>query len=313
MCAHVQTVVPNMQSYCSLLLKGSLASTEDHSHHHRTHSPEHFPEALHLNSAYSGYNYPNAHGPGHAHHYTHPPLYRRGATEEQKNHFFSFSPVNLPRLPNPFAPTPLLLSKPKSRVTLKSAALPRVSEEAAGQLPMSVMDELKQVIAARRTAQTDSASPAPLSGVTGPSHSVFNHLSTPNTYYTPLLRALSPAEPEPPSTQEGTPHSPGSSAPVTPDSASAGSVNRLPQRMALTWRTVKQAQFTSPVTAMSLRGTSAGMLGDTASTAPDHAPRSDTANIVTLEEVESGLTVSGGSSPHTGGSEETECAFKSVG
>jgi len=181
-------------------------------------------------------------------------------------------------------------------------------QPAPTQLPLSLIDELKLVIA-RRASEANSASPAPYSGSSGPGASVFNHLSTPNGYYTPLLRALSPAEPEVES--EVARHSPGP-APITPPTCND---TDLSQSRAPTWRTVPQpllhTKFISAsdgtTSAVSLRGTSAGLLGDRMG---EQLELSSSTYSTPVE----GVTVSADATPNTeSGSEETEGVFRTVG
>lgn len=177
------------------------------------------------------------------------------------------------------------------------------------QLQMSLIEELKLVIA-RRVSETDSASPAPYSGITGPGASVFNHLSTPNGYYTPLLRALSPAEPA--VEGEVARHSPGP-APITPPTCNDTGLSQSSRGP--TWRTVlqplPQMKFVSTsvgtTSAVSLRGTSAGLLGDRMGAQLELSSSTDSTPV-------EGVTVSADATPNTeSGSEETEGVFRTVG
>lgn len=153
--------------------------------------------------------------------FTHPPLHRRpgsNAGEPWKLGLSTFSPAA-----RPFS---LRLTKSAPGANFVSAAKASVpSEKENGSTSHNlevVMRELKDVIAQRNPSTAGATSPPPLSGgVSGPEASVFNHLTAPNPYYSPLVSALFPDSP---------PHGVASSpAPVahTP-----------------TWRTVRQVHFT---------------------------------------------------------------------
>ena len=273
---------------------GSLISADDHRHIlHRTHSPENSPGGLHYRRSFSPHAQLNIHAPRHAHF----PVHRRATSEGQKNSSFSSSPPILSSLTNPFAPAPLILTKSARKAPPPLRVVP---QPLPTQLPLSLIDELKLVIA-RRTSEAESASPAPYSGITGPGACVFNHLPARNGYYTPLLRALSPA-----TEGEATRYSPGS-APITPPACNEKelSLSRTP-----TWRTVSQAQLSSALggATVSLRGTSAGLLGDALSAQDGHSPSQCTASVG--EEA----TVSADATPSTEGSSgEAEGVFRMVG
>lgn len=275
------------------LFSGSLISADDHRHIlHRTHSPENSPGGLHYRRSFSPHAQPNIHA--------HFPVHRRATSEGQKNSSFSSSPPILSSLTNPFTPAPSILTKSARKVPPPLRVVP---QPLPTQLPLSLIDELKLVIA-RRASMVETASPAPYSGITGPGASVFNHLTARNGYYTPLLRALSPAE----SAVEGeaTRYSPGS-APITPPVCNE---EVLSQSRAPTWRTVLQSQTKLPSTSggitsvASVRGTSAGLLGDALSAQDGHSPSQCT---VSVGEV---ATVIADATPSTeSGSEETGGVF----
>lgn len=289
--------------FCVIFRAGSLISTDDHHHlHSRSHSPEHYPGLLNFQRPSSPFAHTNNHVPRHPHF----PLHRRSASAGQKSSTFSPSPLILSSFKNPFASAPLVLPKsPPSGLCAAARPASALVQAAHTHLPLSLIEELKLVIARRASAGTPSTSPAPYSGITSAGASVFNHLSAPNAYYTPLLRALSPAEP--PLERDVNPHSPGP-APITPPTSSP---NERPQSEAPIWRTVPHTRFAASTTAGnnagSLRGTSAGLLGDTQGT---HAKRAQVLGTPSAVEAANG---SADSTPSTEGSwEGTHSVFRTL-